>query len=68
MVCVSQVSGHMSIVSPLTRLRQKACKFEASLGYIVRLCLKGNSSEHMTYIKITFPCLTLSDLNIQLLA
>lgn len=37
--------GHMPVVLALRRLRQEdACKFEASMGYRVKLCFKIQSN------------------------
>jgi hypothetical protein len=42
----------MPIITALVRLRQENYKFEASLGYIVRPCLKTNEKQNLTVMKI----------------
>jgi hypothetical protein len=35
----------MPVISVLKRLRQKECKFQAYLGYIVKLCFEKQKGE-----------------------
>jgi hypothetical protein len=42
---VSQTWWHMPIIPALGRLKQEDHKFEASLGYIVRSCLKKKKNK-----------------------
>jgi hypothetical protein len=48
----NQVQGFMAVLPALTRLKQN-CKFEASLNYIVRPCLKKKKLKYIAYMKIS---------------
>jgi hypothetical protein len=42
---ISQTQWHTPIITALGKLKQEIHKFKASLGYIVRLCLKKEGAQ-----------------------
>jgi hypothetical protein len=46
----------MPVIPAFRRLRQEDCEFKASLGYIVRPCLKKKNPEKKFRSVISWPC------------